>query len=37
MDIGFELEEVKVAPGSLDSIMHTTAWFATLCTRKFAA
>jgi hypothetical protein len=37
MDIGFELKEVQVVPGSLDSIMHTALCFAALRARKFAA
>jgi len=37
MDIGFELKEVQVTPGSFDRIMHPALWFAALCTRKFAA
>jgi hypothetical protein len=30
MDIGFELEEVQVSPGSFDRIMHASTWFAAL-------
>jgi hypothetical protein len=37
MDIGFELKEVQVSPGSFDSIMHAAARLAALCTWKFAA
>src|SRR5664280_3523801 len=37
VDIGFELKEVQMTPGSFDSIMHATHRFAALCTRKFAA
>jgi len=37
VDVGFKLKEVQVTPGSFDSIMHAAAWFAALCTRKFAA
>ena len=28
MDIGFELKEVQVTPGSFDGIMHVALWFA---------
>lgn len=37
MDIGFELKEVQVTPGSFDGIMHVALWFAAFCARKFAA
>ena len=37
MDIGFELKEVQMSPGSFYSIMHAAAWFAAFRTRKFAA
>ena len=37
MDIGFELKEVQVTPGSLDRIMHVALWFAAFWAREFAA
>jgi len=37
VDKGFELKEVQVTPGSIDSIMHTALCFDALCARKFAA
>jgi hypothetical protein len=37
VDVGFELKEVQVTPGSIDSIMHVAFWFAAFCARKFAA
>jgi hypothetical protein len=37
VDIGFELKEVQMSPGSFYSIMHVAACFAAFRTRKFTA
>jgi hypothetical protein len=37
MDIGLELEEVQVSPGSIDCIMNSATLFAAFWTGKLAA